>query len=71
MRPFLTSILMIFAGLALAMTSGCDVTRSQTNPDVALEVKYCKLVDNPDRYHEKLVRVSGVYERGFEKSYLY
>jgi hypothetical protein len=51
--------------------SACAVTKSQTNPDVALEVSYCKLVDNPDRYHEKLVRVSGVYERGFEKSYLY
>lgn len=71
MRLFLTSLLITLAGLGLAIMSACAVTKSQTNPDVALEVSYCKLVDNPDRYHEKLVRVSGVYERGFEKSYLY
>lgn len=76
MRQFLTSILLIFLGLALAMMSGCAVTRSQTNAggretDVPATVSYCKLVRNADQYHEKMVRVTGVYERGFEKSYLY
>ena len=76
MRPFLTSILMIFAGLVLAMTSGCAVTKSQTKADdsgtdVAATVSYCELVRNADRFHEKVVRVKGIYERGFERSYFY
>lgn len=73
MRPFLSSILMIFV---IAMTSGCAVTRSQTKADgggtdVAATVSFCELVRNADRFHEKVVRVKVIYEKGFEKSYLY
>lgn len=58
------------------MLSACVITSSRAEPiDVNLNdtptVTYCELVKYPDRFHGKMIRVSAIYERGFEKSYLY
>lgn len=39
--------------------------------DKAPVVTYCELTRNPEMDHEKIVRLRGVYEGGFEMSYLY
>jgi len=62
--------------LALCMVSACASIRSQPNSNRAVEdevptISFCKLLQNPEQFHQKVVRVTAIYENGFEKSYLY
>lgn len=57
------------------MLGACALHTRADSIEVSLDdiptVTYCELVRNPDRFHERVVRISAVYERGFEKSYLF
>jgi hypothetical protein len=46
-------------------------TYTLSDLDKAPVVTYCALTKNPEMYRDKLVRVRGIYIRGFELSYLY
>jgi hypothetical protein len=73
MKVLLISILI--GGLTLPMFSACAVTRSEgsthNDKDEIPTVTACQLLQKADRFHEKVVRISAVHEKGFEKSYLY
>jgi len=58
------------AGTVLLAIYGCTVTANDVGDDTVATVKYCELVKHPERYHDKVVRVTAVYEQGFEKSSL-
>jgi hypothetical protein len=65
------------AGASLAICfSACTTIRSQTNSNSRVEdevptITACKLVENAERFDQKVVRVIGIYDNGFERSYLY
>ena len=63
-----TTGIVVVGLLALAATTG--PMRARHNGEYAT-VAYCDLVRNPERYNQKLVRVSGVYRYGYEWSELY
>ena len=63
------------ASLAICF-SACTTIRSQTNSNGRVEdevptITACKLVANAERFDQKVVRVIGIYDNGFERSYLY
>ena len=73
MRVFLSSIAV--ASFAICISS-CTTIRSQTNSNRRVEDEVptftvCKLLENAERFDQKVVRVIGVYDNGFERSYLY
>ena len=39
--------------------------------DKALEIRFCDLLANPERFDKKLVKVRAIYVSGFEASYFY
>ena len=66
-----TVLLISLAGMALAAICGFGVTASQTGDDPVATVTYCELLKHPKRFHNKVVRVTAVFERDFEQSYLF
>ena len=73
MRIIQTTVFVSLAGMALAVICGCAVQGSQGTvvDDPVATVTYCELLKNPKRFHNKVVRVKAVFERGFEKSSLF
>jgi hypothetical protein len=72
MRLFVSSI----ALLVFCTVSACTVSRSQTNsnqtvPEEMPSVTVCELLQNPERFHQKVVRVTATYENAFEQSFLF
>ena len=72
MRIIRASVFVSLAGVMLVVISGCAVQGSQgtVSDDPVATVTYCELLKNPKRFHDKVVRVNAVFERGFEKSSL-
>lgn len=71
-----TSTLVSLAGVMLLAIGGCAVHGSQGNAnqngdEPVATVTYCQLIKNPKRFHDKVVRVNAVLEKGFEKSSLF
>ncbi len=73
MRIIRASIFVSVAGVMLVAIYGCAVQGSQgtATDDPVATVTYCELLKNPKRYHDKVVRINAVFERGFEKSSLF
>lgn len=72
-RAFLSSIAV--ASLTICITA-CTTIRSQTKPNSRVEDEVptftvCKLLENAERFDQKVIRVIGIYDNGFERSYLY
>lgn len=66
-----TVLLISLAGVVLVAICGCTVTANDVGDGSVAPVTYCELMKNPKRYHDKVVRVNAVFERGFEKSSLF
>ena len=69
-------IVVLLASMLFLMVSACTVIRSQTNSNRLDEgevpaVTVCQLIQNPERFHQKVVRVTAIYENSFEMSYLH
>lgn len=76
MRIIQTSVFVSLAGVMLAVICGCAVqgsqgTANQNGDEPVATVTYCQLLKDPKRFHNKVVRVNAVFERGFEKSSLF
>lgn len=72
-RVFLSLVAITLLAICI---SACTTIRSQTNSKSGVEdevptITACKLVENAERFDQKVVRVIGVYDNGFERSYLY
>lgn len=72
MRMTRALIFVSVAGVMLVAIYGCAVRGSQEKAadDPVATVTYCQLLKDPKRFHDKVVRVNAVLERGFEKSSL-
>ena len=60
-------------GIVLIAICGLSVRGSQqvtNNDDPVATVTYCELIKYPKRYHNKVVRIVAIFERGFERSSL-
>jgi len=73
MRLFLIAI---FIGLTATAIFGFAIqepkrTSNNTDDVMVPKVTYCELMKHPERFDYRVVQVSAVFERGFEKSYLY
>ena len=76
MRIIRYSVIAGLAGVMLIVMWGCAVRGSQETPnqngdEPVATVTYCQLLKDPKRFHNKVVRVNAVFERGFEKSSLF
>ena len=70
-----TSVFAGVAGVMLFVICGCAVrgsqeTANQNGDEPVATVTYCQLLKDPKRFHNKVVRINAVFERGFEKSSL-
>lgn len=72
-KTFLIIILFSFSSLAFAQApwKAPKNTYTLSDLDQAPLVTYCELTKNPEMYRDKIVRVRGIYEWGFELSYLH
>lgn len=66
---FMTKIFFLLSILFLSLTISAQETENQS-ADIKT-VDYCELRKNPDLYNGKTIRVSGIYDRGFEVSAFY
>ena len=76
MRIFRTSVIVGLAGVMLVAICGCAVrgsqdTVNQNGDEPVATVTYCQLLKDPKRFHNKVVRVNAIFERGFERSSLF
>ena len=74
MRIIRTSVSASLAGVMLIVICGFAARGSQdanqNGDEPVATVTYCQLLKDPKRFHNKVVRVNAVFERGFEKSSL-
>lgn len=74
MRSAATTLANFVLAFAL-FTCACIASRSnnitQPDKDEVPTVTACQLLEKPDEFHQKIVRVTGVYENAFEMSHLY
>lgn len=75
MRIIRTLVFVSVAGVMLVMIYDCAVrgsqeTANQNGDEPVATVTYCQLLKDPKRFHNKVVRVNAVFERGFERSSL-
>jgi hypothetical protein len=72
MRLIRTALFVSLAVVVLVAICGCAVKGSSgtTNDDPVATVSYCELIKHPKRFHNRVVRINAVFERGFEKSSL-
>ena len=72
MRILRALVFVSLAGVMLVAMYGCAVQGSQgtVTDDPVATVTYCELLKHPKRFHNRVVRVNAVFERGFEKSSL-
>lgn len=73
MRMIRASIFVSVAGMMLVGIYSCAVQGSQGTvaDDPVATVTYCELMENPKRYHDKVVRVNALFSRNFEVSSLH
>jgi hypothetical protein len=64
----ITCIGMLFL---LFNSSVARITGQKSETDNVLNVNLCELLKHPENYHDKLVRVEGIYRNAFELSELY
>jgi hypothetical protein len=65
------SVFASLAGVLLVAMYGCAVEGSQTvGDDPVATVTYCELLNHPERFHNKVVRINAIFQQGFEKSSL-
>lgn len=58
--------------LALVTIAGVSAQqKSERKSDTIQSIDYCKLREDPEPYNGKKIRISGIYERGFERSAFY
>jgi hypothetical protein len=61
----------LIAGVVLIAVGYAAVGSNQTaGDDPVATVTYCELLQHPKRFHNKVVRVTAIFEQGFEKSSL-
>ena len=75
MRILRISVIAGLAGVMLIAICGCAVrgsqeTANQNGDEPVATVTYCQLLKDPKRFHNKVVRVNAVFDRGFERSSL-
>jgi hypothetical protein len=63
MRIILTAILLSLTGISQGP--------SNDPANVAPKVTYCELIKHPEKFHDKVVEITAIFERDFEVSYLF
>ena len=64
-------IRILVVGVVLITVGYAAAGSHQTGSDEPVAtVTYCELIKHPKRFHNKVVRVTGIFEHGFEKSSL-
>jgi hypothetical protein len=73
MRLFFTAILVSVTAVAICgyPVNGSKGLSNDTDDVNVPKVTYCELIKHPKRFHDKVVEVTAIFERGFEKSYLF
>src|SRR5262249_32501957 len=64
-------LLTIVTFIVLSPLQESASSRANSENTHVVDVSYCDLVNNPERYDQKIVRVSAVYVYGFEGAVLY
>ena len=65
MRIFLVLVFSVLTAMTI-----CAVQSTDPGRIAVPKVTYCELIKHPDRYHNQVVQVEGVFQRDFEQSFL-
>ena len=68
MRMFLTTV---FVGLTAVAICACAARGAKGDDKAVPKITYCELIKHPEKYDDRVVEVTAIFENGFEKSYLY
>jgi len=66
MRIFLTALF-----VALSTVAICACAAKGSDDKAVPKITYCELIKHSEKYDDRVVEVTAIFENGFEKSYLY
>lgn len=71
MKTFMSAAIIAVLGLVLVNDHPVNASDHNAADNTVATVTYCELIKHSKRFHDKVVRVTGILAKGFEKSSLF